>query len=193
MKLGANQLFTIALLASLAGLSFWLERIVAPVETRQDGKLRHDPDSIAENLLVRQFDEEGRVKYRLTAPYLEHFPDDDASELKKPTLTQYRPDAAPVTVSGDNARVTRKGEVVFLWDDVKVVRAATVDRPEAVARMPNLTVHPDDGIAFTQSPVEITEDKSWVKGVGMRLDNNTSTFELQSQVTGLYYPRRVQK
>ena len=177
MKLGANQLFTIALLASLAGLSFWLERIVAPVETRQDGKLRHDPDSIAENLLVRQFDEEGRVKYRLTAPYLEHFPDDDASELKKPTLTQYRPDAAPVTVSGDNARVTSKGEVVFLWDDVKVVRAATVDRPEAVARMPDLTVHPDDGI----------------KGVGMRLDNNTSTFELQSQVTGLYYPRRVQK
>ena len=193
MKLGANQLFTIALLASLAGLSFWLERIVAPVETRQDGKLRHDPDSIAENLLVRQFDEEGRVKYRLTAPYLEHFPDDDASELKKPTLTQYRPDAAPVTVWGDNARVTSKGEVVFLWDDVKVVRAATVDRPEAVARMPDLTVHPDDGIAFTQSPVEITEDKSWVKGVGMRLDNNTSTFELQSQVTGLYYPRRVKK
>ena len=193
MKLGSSQLFTIALLASLAGLSFWLERIVAPAELRPDPKLRHDPDSIAENLLVRQFDEEGRVKYRLTAPYLEHFPDDDASELKKPTLTQYRPDAAPVTVSGDNARVTSKGEVVFLWDDVKVVRAATVDRPEAVARMPDLTVHPDDGIAFTQSPVEITEDKSWVKGVGMRLDNNTSTFELQSQVTGLYYPRRVQK
>jgi lipopolysaccharide export system protein LptC len=193
MKLGASKLFTIALLASLAGLSFWLERIVAPVETKPDAKLRHDPDSIAENLLVRQFDEEGRVKYRLTAPYLEHFPDDDASELKKPTLTQYRPDAAPVTVSGDNARVTSKGGVVFLWDDVKVVRAATVDRPEAVARMPDLTVHPDDGIAFTQSPVEITEDKSWVKGVGMRLDNNTSTFELQSQVTGLYYPRRVQK
>lgn len=193
MKLGASQLFTIALLASLAGLSFWLERIVAPVETKPDAKLRHDPDSIAENLLVRQFDEEGRVKYRLTAPYLEHFPDDDASELKKPTITQYRPDAAPVTVSGDNARVTSKGEVVFLWDDVKVVRAATVDRPEAVARMPDLTVHPDDGIAFTQSPVEITEDKSWVKGVGMRVDNNTSTFELQSQVTGLYYPRRVQK
>lgn len=193
MKLGASQLFTIALLASLAGLSFWLERIVAPAETKPDAKLRHDPDSIAENLLVRQFDEEGRVKYRLTAPYLEHFPDDDASELKKPTITQYRPDAAPVTVSGDNARVTSKGEVVFLWDDVKVVRAATVDRPEAVARMPDLTVHPDDGIAFTQSPVEITEDKSWVKGVGMRVDNNTSTFELQSQVTGLYYPRRVQK
>jgi lipopolysaccharide export system protein LptC len=193
MKLGASQLFTIILLALLAGLSFWLERAVAPVETRHDGKSRHEPDSIGENVQVRQFDAEGRLKYRLMTPYSEHFPDDDSSELKKPILTQYRPDAAPVTVSGDNARVTSKGKVVFLWDDVKVVRAATVDRPEAVARMPDLTVQPEDGTAFTQSAVEITEDKSWVKGVGMRLDNNTSTFELQSQVTGLYYPRRVQK
>ena len=193
MKLGASQLFTIILLALLAGLSFWLERAVAPVEARHDGKSRHDPDSIGENVQVRQFDAEGRLKYRLMAPYSEHFPDDDSSELKKPVLTQYRPDAAPVTVSGDNARVTSKGKVVFLWDDVKVVRAATADRPEAVARMPDLTVQPEDGTAFTQSAVEITEDKSWVKGVGMRLDNNTSTFELQSQVTGLYYPRRVQK
>jgi lipopolysaccharide export system protein LptC len=193
MKLGASQLFTIILLALLAGLSFWLERAVAPVEARQDGKSRHDPDSIGENVQVRQFDAEGRLKYRLMAPYSEHFPDDDSSELKKPVLTQYRPDAAPVIVSSDNARVTSKGKVVFLWDDVKVVRAATADRAEAVARMPDLTVQPDDGTAFTQSAVEITEDKSWVKGVGMHLDNNTSTFELQSQVTGLYFPRRVKK
>ena len=193
MKFGTSQWFTIVLLALLAGLSFWLQRAVTPGETKHDGKLRHDPDSMAENFLMRQFDDQGRVKYRLTAPYLEHYPDDDASQLKNPTLIQYRPGAPTLTVSGENARVTSKGEVVFLWDDVRVTRAATPERPESVARMPDLTVHPDDGIAFTQSPVEITEDKSWVKGVGMRLDNNTSTFELQSQVTGLYYPRRVQK
>ena len=193
MKFGSSQWFTIVLLALLAGLSFWLQRAVAPGETKLDGKLRHDPDSMAENFLLRQFDDQGRVKYRLTAPYLEHYPDDDASQLKNPILIQYRPDAPSLTVSGDNARVTSKGEVVFLWDDVRVTRAATPERPAAVARMPDLTAHPNDGIAFTQSPVEITEDKSWVKGVGMHLDQNDSTFELQSQVTGLYYPRRVQK
>ena len=157
------------------------------------GKLRHDPDAIAENFLVRQFDDKGRVKYRLTAPYMTHFPDDDSSELKSPTLIHYRPDAPPLTLSGKNARVASKGQTVFLWDDVKAVRAATPARPELVARMPDLTVHPDDGIAFTQSPVEITEDKSWLKGVGMHLDNNTSIFELQSQVTGLSYPRRAKQ
>ena len=193
MKFGSNQLFVVVLLALLAGLSFWLQRAVTPVEIVRDGKLRHDPDAMAENFLVRQFDEKGGVKYRLTAPYMMHFPDDDSSELKSPTLIHYRPDAAPLTLTGKNARVTSKGQTVFLWDDVKAVRAATPARPEMVARMPDLTVRPDDGIAFTGSPVVITEDKSWVKGVGMHLDNNTSTFELQSQVTGLSYPRRAKK
>jgi lipopolysaccharide export system protein LptC len=193
MRYGASQLFAIVLLALLAGLSFLLERAVAPGEIRRDGKFRHEPDAIAENLMVRQFDDEGRVKYRLTAPHMNHFPDDDSSELKKPILVHYRPDAPEVKVSGNNARVTSKGQVIFLWDDVRVVRAASSDRPAAVARMPDLTAQPDDGTAFTQSPVEITEDKSWVKGVGMNLDNNASTFVLQSQVTGLYYPRRVKK
>lgn len=31
---------------------------------------------MAENFLMRQFDDQGQVKYRLTAPYLEHYPDD---------------------------------------------------------------------------------------------------------------------
>ena len=193
MRFGSSQLFVIVLLALLAGLSFWLQRAVTPVEGVRDGKLRHDPDAIAENFLVRQFDEKGRVKYRLTAPYMMHFPDDDSSELKSPTLINYRPNAPQLTLTGKNAKVTSKGQTVFLWDDVKVVRAATPARPELVARMPDLTVQPDDGTAFTGSPVEITEDKSWVKGVGMHLDNNTSTFELQSQVTGLSYPRRAKK
>jgi lipopolysaccharide export system protein LptC len=82
MRYGASQLFTIVLLALLAGLSFLLQRAVAPGEIRRDGKFRHEPDAIAENLMVRQFDEEGRVKYRLTAPHMNHFPDDDSSELK---------------------------------------------------------------------------------------------------------------
>ena len=193
MRFGSSQLFVIVLLALLAGLSFWLQRAVAPVEVVRDGKLRHDPDAIAENFLVRQFDEKGRVKYRLTAPYMMHFPDDDSSQLKSPTLIHYRPNAPQLTLTGKNAKVTSKGQTVFLWDDVKAVRAATPARPELVARMPDLTILPDAGTAFTQSPVEITEDKSWVKGVGMHLDNNTSTFELKSQVTGLSYPRRAKK
>jgi lipopolysaccharide export system protein LptC len=193
MKFSSSQIFALVLLALLAGLTFWLQKVAAPVEMDRDGKFRHDPDVFAENFVVRTFDEAGRVKYRLTAPYMEHFPDDDSSELKSPVLIQYRPDAVTVTTSGNNARVTSQGDTVFLWDDVKAVRSETRDRPAMVARMPDLTVQPDAGTAFTNSPVEITEDRSWAKGVGMQVDNNASTFVLQSQVTGMSYPPRAKK
>lgn len=191
MKNWPSQVIPIILLALLAGLSFWLQRSVDRDEPKPNAKLRHDPDAYAENFVVRRFDNTGKVKYRLTSPYLVHYGDDDSSELKSPTLVSFRPDAPPVTVVSDRATVTAQGETVFLQDNVRITRAAMPDRPEMVARMPDLTASPDAGTAFTTSPVEITQGQSWIKGVGAQLDNNTSTFVLQSQVTGLYIRPRA--
>jgi lipopolysaccharide export system protein LptC len=191
MKHWPSQLFPVIVLLILAGLSFWLQSTVDRGETKNDGKFRHDPDATAENFTVRRFGENGQVKYRLAAPYLVHYPDDDTSEVKSPTLISYRPDGAAVTVTGDQAKVTAKGETIFLWDNVSVTRAATPGRLEMVARMPDLTAQPDAGIAFTGSPVEITQGQSWVKGVGIHIDNNNSTLVLQSQVRGQYIRPRA--
>ncbi|MDR2188852.1 MAG: LPS export ABC transporter periplasmic protein LptC [Azonexus sp.] len=186
MKNWQGQLFPIILAALLAALSFWLQNVVDVAEPKRDGNLRHDPDAIAENFIVRRFDAEGRVKYRLTSPWLEHYPDDDSSELRSPTLVNFRPDGPPLTLSAQNARVSAEGETVFLWDDVNAVRAADADRPELRFRSPYLTAQPDLGTAFTNSPVEITQGQSWLKGIGARIDTHLSTFVLQSQVTGVY-------
>lgn len=191
MKSWPSQIFPIILLALMAGLTFWLQKTVGGDETKHDGKLRHDPDAIAENFVVRRFDDTGTVKYRITAPLLTHYPDDDSSEFQSPTLISYRPDAPPVTITARHARATSKGTTIYLWDDVNITRAATAERPEMVARMPDLTAQPDAGIAFTNSPVEITQGQSWIKGVGAHLDNNTAILVLQSQVTGLYIRPRA--
>ncbi|NJD23947.1 MAG: LPS export ABC transporter periplasmic protein LptC [Betaproteobacteria bacterium] len=193
MKFGSSQMFAVIVLALLAGLSFWLKKSVELPEAVRDGKFRHDPDAIAENFEVRVFDDQGRLQQRLRAPFMQHFPDDDSSELRKPLLERFRPDAPALSIRSEYAHVTSKGEVVELRDDVVARRAASAERPELVARMPDLTVRPDDGLAWTASPVEITEAKSWVKGVGMHIDNNLSTFVLQSRVTGLLYSRQVSR
>ena len=191
MKHWPSQLFPIVLLALLAGLTFWLQKTIGGEDVKNDGKLRHDPDAIAENFVIRRFDETGHIKYRLTGPYLVHFPDDDSSELTSPVLISYRPDSPPVTISAKQAKATSKGDTVYMWDDVVITRAATPERPEMIARMPDLTTQPNAGFAFTSSPVEVTQGQSWVKGVGAHLDNNTAILVLQSQVTGLYIRPRV--
>lgn len=193
MKRWSGQLFPIILLGLLAALSFWLERAVELPEGRHDGKQRHDPDTFVENFVVRRLNVDGVLQYRLTSPRMQHYPDDDSSLITQPYLTYYRPGAPDLTLTGKNAYVTSKGELVYFWDDVVATRAATRNRSQMVARMPDLTVQPDDGIGFTGSPVEITEGNSWVKGVGMHLDNNESTLVLQSQVTGLYSKPKAPK
>ncbi len=190
MKNWPSNIFPVVLLALLTALSFWLQKVVDRGETPQEKVVRHDPDTVIENFTARRFDEFGKVKYRLIAPYMSHFQSDDSSELKLPTLVTYRLDAPPVTISGDHAKVTSKGEVVYLWGNVVVTREATPERPALTGTMPDLTVQPDAGTAFTNSPVEITQGQSWVKGVGMQIDNKASTFALQSQVTGLYFRTR---
>lgn len=183
----SQQLFPITLLGLLAALSFWLARSVDLPDTRRDGKLRHDPDTVVENFQVRRLDADGILRYRLVAPSMQHFADDDSSLLSQPKLHYYRPGSPEMILTGQHGFSAAKAETVFFWDDVVATRAATADRAEMIARMPDLTIQPDAGIAFTDSPVQINQGPSWVKGIGMFLDNNTSIITLKSQVTGTYY------
>lgn len=186
MKRWSGQLFPILLLTLLAGLSFWLEHAVDLPEAKRDGKLRHDPDTFVENFTVKRFGETGVLRYRLVSPYMQHYADDDSSLFQQPRLTYYRPGAPDMVLVGKQGIAAAKGETVYFWDGVVATRAATAERPEMQARMPNLTVQPDAGFAFTDSPVEMTQGQSWMKGVGIHIDNNTSIAVLQSQVTGYY-------
>lgn len=189
----SSQIFPLILLGFLAALSFWLERVADIPEPRRDGKLRHDPDAIVENFMVRRFNTDGIVQSRLKAPHMLHYPDDDSSLVQKPFYTYYRPNLPDTTITGQQARVTEKGNHVYIWGNVIATRAASPTRSEMIARMPNITLRPDDGTGTTNSPVEITQAHSWMKGVGMDIDNDTSVFILRSQVTGLLYRTKPQQ
>jgi lipopolysaccharide export system protein LptC len=192
MKNWSGQIFPITLLALIAGLSFWLQSSLTPGES---GTARSDdgaPDAFAENFQIRRHDDSGHLKYRLSAPYLQHFPHDDSSEIRNPELIAYRKDAPPVTVTAAHARVTAQGEQILLSESVRIVRAEEGDKPALVAQTSLLNISPESGLADTDQPVHITQGASWISGVGAHIDNNASTFELKSQVRGQYLAPRAQ-
>jgi lipopolysaccharide export system protein LptC len=90
----------------------------------------------------------------------------------------------PVTLSAERGHLSRNNERVDLYDNVRIYRPPSENHEELTAAMDNLTVFPDDETAFTKSPVLITQGKSWVKGVGMRVDNKAQTYLLESQAVG---------
>lgn len=191
MKNWSGQIFPITLLALVAALSYWLQ---ASLNAEAPGsKVRKDdaPDAFAEKFEIRRHDEEGLLKYRLSAPHLQHFPHDDSSEIRQPELIAYRKDAPPITMTAGLARVLDQGETIVLSDSVRVVRAEQAKRPELVAETSQLNVKPNAGLAETDQELLITYGSSRISGIGARIDNNASTFVLKSQVRGQYLAPRA--
>lgn len=192
MKNWSGQIFPITLLALIAGLSFWLQASLTPTESAIPRGDDGTPDAYAENFQIRRHDDDGQLKYRLSAPHMKHFPHDDSSEIRNPELIAYRKNAPPVTVTADQARVTAQGENIVLTETVRIVRAETPEKPALIAETSLLNVMPDTGQAHTDQPVHITQGASWISGIGAHIDNNASTFELKSQVRGQYLAPRAQ-
>ena len=182
MKRWGSALFPLSLLLVLTGLTFWLRYATDSPQPKFDGKLRHDPDYIVTDAILRKIDLTGRLKYTLSAADIRHYPDDESTDMLKPNLVHFQAKKPPVTMSAERGHISKDGEQVDLYDNVNIRRSASAQYEELTAYMPELTILPDVERAFTKSPVLITQGKSWMKGVGMQVDNRAQTYLLESQV-----------
>ena len=191
LKHHSGQLFPIALLALVAALTYWLDVRLAPKTERPDWRQEHRPDTIVDDFEIRRLTAEGVLQYRLKAPHLVHYPDDDSAEVTTPHITLYRPSGAPLTLLGQMAHVSAKGERVFFPGQVDIDRAASPDNQALTARTTDLTVLPEEGLASTDQHVFMTLGASELQGIGARIDNKAQTFELLANVTGRYVAQKA--
>ena len=181
-----SNLFPLLLVLVLAAGSLWLERAVQAPEGDRSGKLRHDPDFIAEDFGVTKMSTSGKPEYILSAERMLHYPDDQSTDIVAPRLVQRREDAPQIVISADRGQVSKNGEVANFYGGVVVVREAGGGRSELRMQTEYLQIVPDQDIARTDKPVIITEGRSRLAGVGMELNNKTRQFTLLSQVKGTF-------
>ena len=193
MKHWGSALFPLSILLALAGLTLWL-RYASEMETPgRDGKHRHDPDYIISDIVLRKLDLDGQLKYTLRAAEVRHYPDNDTTDLTKPHVVYQYVKKPPLTLSADLGHTDKADKRVDLKDNVRIHRPASGKSAELVASMDELTIFPDDETAFTKSPVLITQGNSWLKGVGMQVNNRTQTYILESQAVGLLESKHSRK
>jgi lipopolysaccharide export system protein LptC len=183
-----GSFFPFILLALVAGLTFWLERLVQPFETAGSSVVKHDPDYIVDGLSATEMDPQGRVKHTLRAKRMTHYPDDDVTTLEEPRLVTYSQGRAPVSVSSRDAHMSANGEDVYFENDVRVVRAPAGNQGELVVETAYLHVIPDDNIAKTDRPVTIRNAMGVVHASGLELNSETRVLNLQGRVKGTYRP-----
>jgi lipopolysaccharide export system protein LptC len=179
--------FPITLLAILAILAAWINLIVQPPTPKPDGSSRHDPDYIVNNFVTTQTDINGKLRYTLAASEMKHFPDNDATELKQPRYTQYTIDKPYTRVEGQRGDVSRNGEEVKLYDQVKVTREAFAEKGEMTVETDYLEILPNQNLVRTDRPVIIRQaPKTVIHATGMIYEKDKNTVTLLHKVKAHY-------
>lgn len=169
--------------------TYWLNQQVQPLPQTQS-QLRHDVDFVVDNLSAITLNVEGRPRFTLAAERMWHYPDDDTTHLQMPRLASLYSNRPPVLTSAQTGMISSRGDEVFLFDEVRVVRPATADVGEQRFATDYLHVVPERDWAETDQSVVVTSQHSVIRAVGMELDNEERTARLLSRVRAFHEPAR---
>jgi lipopolysaccharide export system protein LptC len=189
MTLRTDRLFPLAVLALLAGLTFWLDQVTSAEAPDANARLRNQPDFTVDRLSLRQYDETGAIQFSLSAEHMVHYPADETTDVVQPRLSYFGSEPT-AHLRAASARVSKDGKVVVLRDEVVARREPIGQGPELTAATSVLTVIPEQGFAVTDAPVRIVQGSSVITGVGMELNNKQATAVLKSHVRATIQPKR---
>lgn len=179
------------ILVLLAALSFWQNQSArAPSPAHEDNGSRRTPDYVMENFSAARMGEDGVARHMLIGKSMVHYPEDDTTDVEKPHFIGTEPGKPAVQITADEARMSAKGEDIYLMGNVTVLRNAGKGRGETTMTTSLLHLIPDEDIAKTDKPVVISETNATMKAVGMEMNNRTNVTRLLSQVRVVHDKRR---
>jgi lipopolysaccharide export system protein LptC len=180
--------FPLVLVATLAGLSYWLQSITEPPGIDRSGRHRHDPDFVVDAFTVRRFDTAGTLQHTLKATQMRHYPDDDTTGVDAPHVVFHGANGAPpTTLTAQEAWVSKDAKSVRLQRNVRLNRGSSDGGAATEVGTERLDVFPDQETASTDTPVTITQGNSVIKGSGLLVDNNAGQTTLLGPVRGIIY------
>lgn len=192
-----RSLLAILALAVLALLSFvLLERLEK--EGRRARKVNLPPiDYLLESVRYSVLDGRGQLRLALTSPRLEHARASDVLTLREPYLVRYQRQNAqdsesdapaaliPQTARAQGAEVYEQGKRLRMFGAVNV-QAQRLNSLPTTLKTEELWFYPDQHRAESKREVEIQQDGTILRGVGLRANFETQTVELLQNVSARY-------
>jgi len=172
----------------LLGAAYWLNLQVQSPVSGDNKNLRHDPDYVIDNFTATTLDEQGKIRFVMSAKKMWHYPDDDSTQLETPRLESFTAEHPPLRMAAQNGEISRKGDDVFLHNEVIIVRPAYANKSELTFNTNYLHVIPDKEMADTDQAVTVVDARTTVNAVGMELDNKTHIIKFMSHVKTVYEP-----
>jgi len=187
--MSTTRLFPLLLMAALALLTLWLDHQVRVEGGDHPSLRRHDPDYLVTNFTTTTYDRNGHAVTTLAAAQMQHYPDDDSTEVKAPRLVQSKPDQPRFTMQADRGQISREGDEIFLYDHVVLVRDADATEPPAKMTTSFLHVLRDKSLVLTDREVFFEQEGRSLSGRGMEYRTDARELFLKNDVRARFEPR----
>ena len=175
--------FPVVLLASLAGLTYWLDSQVQRGD-RTPSDTAKIPDYYLEDFSATRYGKDGSVVQKLAAKRMTHYPEGLPTEVVEPQLTNTPPGKAPMRVRADTGKVSSDNEHVYLMGNVVGVRDATPNSSKLTVTTEYLHVRPREEKADTNRRVTIVDANGTHVGGSLEVDNKARTLKMRNGVSG---------
>ncbi len=148
--------------------------------------LNRQMDYFVNSVHLTQWQQDGELIRTSESQRIEHYPQQETSQLAAPISHFYRQDGSVIRVTSDqgsvpddNSRIELAGNVVVL-DNPDTSQGTRLDTEQ-------LTIYPEKKQADSKVRVVITHPDSRSEGIGMHANLEEGTLELHSKVKGIIH------
>ncbi len=185
---GLISLFLLLVLA--AGTYYLAEKASQFDDKNWPASSLTEPDSFVEGLNLTKVNAKGEPVFRLRSDRMVHFPGDNHTEFTQPVLVSLDADKPKVTVRAKRARANGDGDVTELYDEVELLREASLKDPQVRVTTQAMTLYTQEEIARSTQAVKIEYASSVLTGIGMEFNHATRQLSLNSSVKGSFSPQK---
>ena len=178
---------SLVIVFALALISIWFQDLFKEPTSIIEEKDEHFPDYFMENFTVTQMNDQGQIAYVLQARRMQHFADDDSSEMESP-LIQFHDEKGDWSIAAQRALILNDKKLIHLYDQVQVRRSSSDARGQLAIDTDYLRINTDMKIAETDKPAHVKTDELELDTVGILFDNRQGILKLKSRVRGRYDP-----
>jgi len=159
----------IVLLAIIAAGTWWFDFTQQPDSDNKPAKLTHKIDYFVKGAQSVTMTAAGAPKQRLAADYIQHFIDDDTTEVTKPMLTMHSPTKPNIYLNSETALISSDAELISLNGAVHIQRDSIDDVAPINIDTSNLRVQLPNDYAETDDFVIIKSGFSSIQGTGLNI------------------------
>jgi LPS export ABC transporter protein LptC len=167
---------------------YWIINIDSNKETSPGTKITSGVDYFMKSVSSKEFNTKGELARSLSSDELNHFPREKQTILKQPRIT---------LIANNNVRLSGTSLSGVSYDDIDrldlteqvIITHNPTSTSPSVLKTSSLSLHQAQGIAKTNSPVEITQQSNITTATGIIINYNMNTSELLTDVKGTFHAK----